>query len=61
MVDWWGEIIGEYYAGSEGNGMTFISAPDWLTHKGSVGKPVIADIKVCDEEGFLYLTDRKAL
>jgi long-chain acyl-CoA synthetase len=38
MIAWWGPIIEEYYAGSEGNGMTMINSADWLTHKGSVGK-----------------------
>jgi acyl-CoA synthetase (AMP-forming)/AMP-acid ligase II len=41
MINWWGPIIEEYYAGSEGNGMTFIGSKDWLDHKGSVGKAVI--------------------
>jgi long-chain acyl-CoA synthetase len=41
MINWWGPVIHEYYAGSEGNGMTYISSADWLTHKGSVGKPVL--------------------
>src|SRR3546814_11410666 len=41
MIDWWGPVLFEYYAGSEGNGMTFISSPDWLTHRGSVGRPIL--------------------
>ncbi len=41
MIDWWGPLIEEYYAGTEGNGMTFISSKDWLAHKGSVGKAVV--------------------
>jgi long-chain acyl-CoA synthetase len=41
MISWWGPIIEEYYAGSEGNGMTFIGSADWLAHKGSVGKAVL--------------------
>ncbi len=41
MITWWGPIIEEYYAGSEGNGMTFIGSADWLAHKGSVGKAVL--------------------
>ncbi|MFM9852200.1 MAG: AMP-binding protein, partial [Sphingomonadaceae bacterium] len=52
MIDWWGPVIEEYYAGSEGNGMTFIGSQDWLTHKGSVGKAVlgIAHIMADDAE-----------
>lgn len=51
MIDWWGPVINEYYAGSEGTGMTYISAQDWLTHKGSVGQSLFGKIHVCDPEG----------
>ena len=30
MIDWWGPILYEYYAGTEGNGMTAITAAEWL-------------------------------
>ena len=111
MIDWWGPIIIEYYAGSESNGMTFIDSADWLTHQGSVGRTLsgvlhimaeddetelgahregtvffesdtvfeyhgdqektaasrnskgwttLGDIGWMEEEGFLYLTDRKS-
>ncbi len=51
MIEWWGPIVQEYYAGSEGNGMTFISAQEWLSHKGSVGKAVFGTVHICSEEG----------
>ena len=51
MIAWWGPIIHEYYAGTEGNGFTAINAEAWLAHKGSVGKGVTAEVKICDEEG----------
>lgn len=51
MIDWWGPVIREYYAGTEGNGFTFISSEDWLTHKGSVGRALNAVIHICDENG----------
>lgn len=51
MIDWWGPIIDEYYAGSEGNGMTWVKSPDWLTHKGTVGRAIWGEVHVCDEEG----------
>ncbi|MEE2878570.1 MAG: acyl-CoA synthetase [Pseudomonadota bacterium] len=51
MIEWWGPVIEEYYAGSEGNGMTWINSNDWMNHKGSVGKPVLGELHICDEEG----------
>lgn len=51
MIGWWGPIIIEYYAGSEGIGMTMIKSEDWLAHPGSVGKSIFGTIHVCDQEG----------
>ncbi|MEO0982009.1 MAG: acyl-CoA synthetase [Pseudomonadota bacterium] len=51
MIEWWGPIIEEYYAGSEGNGMTWISSNDWLAHKGSVGRPIMGELHICDDDG----------
>jgi long-chain acyl-CoA synthetase len=51
MITWWGPILREYYAGTEGNGFTFISSEDWLAHPGSVGRPLNAIIHICDENG----------
>lgn len=51
MIEWWGPVIYEYYAGSEGNGMTAISSADWLTHRGSVGKPAYGAVHICGEDG----------
>lgn len=51
MIAWWGPIIGEYYAGTEGNGFCAISSAEWLAHKGSVGRNLTSVTKVCDEDG----------
>ena len=51
MLDWWGPIIWEYYAGTEGNGFTLASAQDWLAHPGTVGKPVTGTPRICDDDG----------
>jgi long-chain acyl-CoA synthetase len=51
MIAYWGPVLMEYYAGTEGNGFTFISSQDWLTHKGSVGRAIMGITRICDEEG----------
>ena len=51
MIAWWGPIVNEYYAGTEGNGFTTINAEEWLAHRGSVGKGLTAAVKICDEAG----------
>ena len=51
MIDWWGPVLEEYYAGSEGNGMTMIRSADWLAHKGSVGRAVLGTLHICDDDG----------
>ncbi len=38
MIDWWGPILLEYYAGSEGIGLTLIDSHEWLQRPGSVGR-----------------------
>ncbi|HEV2363270.1 MAG TPA: acyl-CoA synthetase [Caulobacteraceae bacterium] len=50
MIDWWGPIIQEYYAGTEGNGFTNISSLEWLRKKGSVGRALMGELKICDEQ-----------
>ncbi len=51
MIEWWGPIILEYYAGSEGNGMTMVTSENWLTHPGTVGRPIFGELHICDAEG----------
>lgn len=51
MIDWWGPIVDEYYASSEAHGSTLIFAEDWLTHPGSVGKPMGGAVHILDEDG----------
>ena len=51
MIKWWGPVLKEYYAGTEGNGFTYISSEDWLTHKGSVGRALMGITRICDEAG----------
>ena len=51
MIEWWGPVIEEYYAGSEGLGTTLIKSPEWLAHKGSVGRPLVGTLHIIDEDG----------
>ena len=51
MIDWWGPILWEYYAGTEGNGLTMCNSTEWLAHKGTVGRAVVGTVKICDEDG----------
>ena len=50
MIDWWGPVLFEYYAGSESNGMTFITSEDWLTHEGSVGRAALGTVHIVGED-----------
>ncbi len=51
MLEWWGPIIHEYYAGSEGGGMVAVGPEDWLEHPGTVGRPLIGSLHILDDEG----------
>jgi bile acid-coenzyme A ligase len=39
------------YGGTEAQALTVISGHEWLAHRGSVGRPVIGEIRVLDTEG----------
>jgi len=52
MIDWWGPVIDELYAGTEAVGHTFISSAEWLLHPGSVGRPAAnCTMKIVDAQG----------
>lgn len=53
FIEWLGaDVIWELYGGTEGQGSTTINGADWLTHKGSVGKPVeTCEMKIVGEGG----------
>jgi long-chain acyl-CoA synthetase len=51
MLDWWGPVVVEYYAATEGGGTT-IMAEEWLRKPGSVGRPWPGSVvRVLDEDG----------
>jgi len=51
MIDWWGPILWEYYAGSESIGGTVIDSRDWMRRPGSVGRPIDSRVHILDDEG----------
>jgi acyl-CoA synthetase (AMP-forming)/AMP-acid ligase II len=51
MLEWWGPIIYEYYAGSEGNGFCAIGPEEWLAHPGSVGRNLRGTVHILGEDG----------
>ncbi len=50
MIKWWGPIIHEYYGATEGLGFTACNSEEWLAHKGSVGKIMLGDLHILDDE-----------
>ena len=50
MIDWWGPIVHEYYGATEGLGFTACNTPEWLAHRGSVGKVLLGELHVLDEQ-----------
>jgi len=51
MIEWWGPIVLEYYAGTEGGG-TVIRSEEWMEHKGSVGRHWAGGtIHILDDDG----------
>jgi long-chain acyl-CoA synthetase len=62
MIDWWGPVIDEYYAGTESNGFTAIKSAQWLERPGSVGMNMgEAKLHICDEEGNILPPRREGL
>lgn len=51
ILDWWGDILFEYYAGSEGCGTTMITAQEWRAKPGSVGKAISGQLRILNDGG----------
>ncbi|WP_052129347.1 AMP-binding protein [Sphingomonas sp. 35-24ZXX] len=52
MLEWWGPIVAEYYGGTETGPLTLCTGPEWLSHPGSVGKPLAgARLRIVDAAG----------
>jgi long-chain acyl-CoA synthetase len=50
MIRWWGPIIHEYYGATEGLGFTACDSAEWLKHRGTVGRVLLGELHVLDEE-----------
>jgi long-chain acyl-CoA synthetase len=50
MIEWWGPIIHEYYGATEGLGFAACDSAQWLAHRGTVGKVMLGDLHVLDED-----------
>ncbi|MDQ2754753.1 MAG: AMP-binding protein, partial [Actinomycetota bacterium] len=51
MIEWVGPILTEYYGATEANGFTLCHSDEWLQHKGTVGRPVLGELVILDEDG----------
>jgi long-chain acyl-CoA synthetase len=49
MIAWWGPIIHEYYGATEGHGMTACDSAEWLAHRGTIGRVLLGELHVLDE------------
>lgn len=52
MIEWWGEVIVEYWGATEGGVNTLVDAKAWLAHPGTVGRALPAfEVFAVDESG----------
>ena len=50
MLDWFGPILWEMFAGTEGPG-TIVGPEEWLAKPGTVGRPAAGQVRILDENG----------
>ena len=50
IIDWWGPIVIEYYGATEGIGFSLCDSAEWLAHKGTVGKVILGELHVLDDD-----------
>jgi long-chain acyl-CoA synthetase len=49
IIKWWGPVIHEYYGATEGLGFTACNSEEWLAHRGTVGRVLLGDLHILDE------------
>ena len=51
IIEWFGPIVHEYYAGTEGNGFVYCNSEMWLAHEGTVGTAIACTVHICGDDG----------
>ncbi len=51
LMEWLGPIVREYYGATEANGFTLCTAEEWLAHPGTVGRPILGELLILDDQG----------
>ncbi len=52
IIEWFGPVVWEYYAATEGGGGFLVGSEEWLTKPGTVGRPGPEfDNKILDDDG----------
>jgi len=51
IIEWFGPVVHEYYAGTEGNGFVYCNSEQWLAHPGTVGTPLGCAVHIVGEDG----------
>ena len=49
IIKLWGPIVHEYYGATEGLGFTACNSEEWLAHRGTVGRVLLGDLHILDE------------
>ncbi len=56
MIDWWGDVIHEYYGSTEGSIVTTVSAREWRERPGTLGKPTpMVEVRIVADDMTLAL------
>ncbi|MBT3535012.1 MAG: AMP-binding protein [Rhodospirillaceae bacterium] len=50
MIEWWGPIVLEYYGATEAQGLTACDSEEWLAHPGTVGRVLLGDMHILDDD-----------
>lgn len=51
MLDWWGPVVHEYYGGTEGAGLCWVTPQEWLARPGTVGRAVLGQVHIVGPDG----------